>query len=352
MGRLTSRAFSIVKSGDEICQDKLCYNLDNGHFAIADGVGSSLYPEYWAELLTTHFCSDSGEIATLLDADNWDSWLEPIRGLWLEQVTSRISSLDKNQWSLRNRFVTKEPAASTFVGIVFREEDKSLQWKTIIIGDSCFFHIRDNKILTVEAKKTSLEFDNFPDTFRSYAHQQKERPSYYNGTARSGDVFILATDALSKWILKHYELQNHCGGFLPKISALYRGSLNFVEFVNESRNDNIVSLENDDVALLIIRVHDGNNKKQGASEDYSIESDSGENADNEEDDDIRLNDKSSIHALNNGNGKKSRVVSAQRKSRSRKRCPNIWVLIIPPILILIFLDVLLAMMLFEIWPFN
>ena len=46
-------------------------------------------------------------------------------------------------------------------------------------------------------------FDNLPEAFASFEKDNRFNPSFIGGRAKPGDKFILATDALAKWVLQH-----------------------------------------------------------------------------------------------------------------------------------------------------
>ena len=228
----------------DACQDAIRVNEEHSRFAIADGATRSFFPKQWAELLVEHFCAEPD---MFLNEENWKEWLAPIQGEWYKQVEERVRA--RNLFYLTNSFNTREPAVSTFVGL---EVDKTKRkWQAIVVGDSCLFH-KSNSGFESYLIKNSKDFTSCPEAFASFAEWNQYDPEFINGEIQSGDMFILATDALAKWILEHRETGN-----LEKILSQFReieNSDQFNLFVDQARNDENIRLVNDDIALMLITV--------------------------------------------------------------------------------------------------
>lgn len=238
---------------EDDCQDAVQVNHDISRFAVADGATRSFFPKRWAELLVNHFCETSD--FSLEDGD-WERWLVPIQQKWYGWVEEKVKIL--NQYYLTNSFRAKDPAVSTFVGLEVNKTKR--EWQAIIIGDSCLFHKSSNEFKSYLIEK-SVDFTSCPDVFTSYADKNYYDPKFIRDKFQTGDIFILATDALAKWILKHKE-----AGYLEDILDRLRkleSQEQFNEFVNQARNDANIRLVNDDVTFMIISVEE--NEYQGLS---------------------------------------------------------------------------------------
>jgi len=237
-------------------QDNWAYNKLAQRYAIADGAGSTFLSATWSKLLVDHFCDQNNNLNNpLFKSKDWQSWLDPIQKEWqaqTEQIVNKNTGL--NTASLRYRHGKKEPAGSTFVGLQIDTNDK-LEWQAMIVGDSCLFHLRDN---TLESKllKQPTEFDNHPEVFSSYAKTNMYPPKFIEGTCRNSDIFILATDALAKWILTKYIMGGeNWQSAKSKIVAIKKWN-ELYNFIQEARVDIRCPLEDDDVALMIITIID------------------------------------------------------------------------------------------------
>ena len=244
---ITLRVASFIthKKAESIddCQDAIKVNEGYSRYAVADGATLSFFPKQWAELLVKHFC----EMSNLsLNAENWKQWLIPIQEKWYKQVEERVKV--RGQFYLTNPFNERKPAVSTLVGL---EVEKTKQeWRAVIVGDSCLFHKNSIGFRSYLIEK-SEDFTDQPEAFASYAEVNHYDPEFIRGEIQSGDMFILATDALAKWILEHKESGN-LEEVLNRLGQI-ENSEQFNLFVNRAREEDI-RLVNDDVALILISV--------------------------------------------------------------------------------------------------
>lgn len=248
MLKLTTKSFSTHKEAEtpEDCQDALDWNDEKGCYAIADGASLSFFSREWATLLVKHFC----ESINLSSAKtNWQGWLIPIQQKWYEQIKEKVN--EQSPWYIKNPFNTQEPAVSTFIGLQFNKDCS--EWKAMIVGDSCLFHQSDTGFQS-HPIEDSTDFTNYPEVFASYAKDNHSEPTFIPGNANPGDTFILATDALAKWILEHKEI-GKLDAALDRVKAIRKDD-EFYQFVHEARYDETIRLVNDDVTLMLISVEE------------------------------------------------------------------------------------------------
>ena len=233
------------------CQDAVKVNEDAARYAVADGATRSFFPKQWAELLVNHFCETSNLV---LSRENWKEWLVPIQEEWYKRVEERVK--ERNQFYLTNSFNTREPAVSTFIGL---EVDKTkLEWQAVIIGDSCLFHKSKAGFESYPIKK-SEDFTSRPEVFASFAEGNHYDPEFIDGEVKPGDIFILATDALAKWILEYKESEN-LGEILNQFRRI-EDNQSFGQFVRQARDNEDIRLVNDDVTLMLILVEESKSSK-------------------------------------------------------------------------------------------
>lgn len=233
------------------CQDAIRVNEDDSRYAVADGATRSFFPKQWAELLVNHFCETFNLV---LSRENWKEWLVPIQEEWYKRVEERVK--ERNQFYLTNSFNSREPAVSTFIGL---EVDKTqLKWQAVVIGDSCLFHKGNIGFRSYLVEK-SEDFTNRPEVFASFPEKNHYNPTFISGNIQSGDMFILATDALAKWILEHKATGN-----LEDILNQFRqieDDESFDRFVHQARDNESIRLVNDDVTLMLILVEESKSSK-------------------------------------------------------------------------------------------
>ena len=248
MIRLTANSFIIQKEAENPadCQDACDQNDEKGRYAIADGVTRSFFPKEWATLLVEHFCES---INLSLVKTNWRVWIGPIQQKWYEQVEEKVNV--RNLYYLTNSFNTKESAASTFIGIEFNKDNT--EWEAMIVGDSCLFH-KSGSGFDSYLIENSADFTNRPEVFASFDKDNHFEPKFIHGNTNPGDTFILATDALAKWILEHKEI-GKLDAALDRLKVMETDE-KFYQFVHEARHDEAIRLVNDDVTLMLISVED------------------------------------------------------------------------------------------------
>ena len=238
------------------CQDAIKVNEEHSRYAVADGATRSFFPKQWAELLVGHFCAIPDQS---LNGETWKEWLVPIQEEWYKRVEERVKA--RNQFYLTNSFNAKEPAVSTFVGL---EVDKTKrEWQAIVVGDSCLFHKSEAGFRSYLIEK-SEDFTSRPEAFASFPEVNHYDPEFISGEIQSGDMFILATDALAKWILEHKESEN-LEEILNQLGQIEIRE-QFNQFVDQARDDEKIRLVNDDVALMLISVEESQSSEIEESE--------------------------------------------------------------------------------------
>ena len=158
---------------------------------------------------------------------------------------------ERNLFYLTNPFNSQESAASTFIGIEFNKDNG--EWAAMIVGDSCLFHKSDSKFESYLIEN-SAGFTNRPEIFASFDKDNHFEPKFIGGDTKPGDTFILATDALAKWILEHKEA-GELDAALDTLKAV-ESAEHFRQFVHEARHDKAIRLVNDDVTLMLISVEE------------------------------------------------------------------------------------------------
>lgn len=228
------------------CQDAFEVNKEHSRYAIADGATRSFFSKCWAELLVKHFCEIPGPF---FSEENWKEQLVPIQKEWYERVEERVKK--RNQFYLTNSFNAREPAVATFIGLEIDKVDR--KWQAIVIGDSCLFHKSNSGFKSYLIEK-SEDFTNHPAAFASFPDQNHYEPTFVSGEIQSGDIFILATDALAKWIVQHAEA-DQLESVLNQLKQIKTDD-QFYSFVDLARDHENIRLVNDDVTLMLISIEE------------------------------------------------------------------------------------------------
>lgn len=211
-------------------------------YALCDGATRSFLPGVWAEILARHVCQD-WPVAPLGDLR---AWLAPARTKWEQERRDRVGDStappSASNWWMKT---PGRPSGATLFAVSF---GASGEYTAIMRGDTCCFHVRGDELLTAMPCAQSSEFTSHPECLMSIAETAEPELQFKGGSARLGDVFFLATDALAKWILERCEAQDPPWRRLLKLDTNER----LRAFADDLRESN--QIEEDDVSLLVVRV--------------------------------------------------------------------------------------------------
>jgi Protein phosphatase 2C len=255
---LKVREFIYPKEGKkpENSQDKFAYSCEGNRcrFAVADGVGSSFLPDEWAQILTNKFVTrnedfkDSEDFVPWLIACSrqWYTWVDE---QWIPIVQQRLNRYI--DWS-RDR---ARGAQATFIGCSFDATSLAQRYparvNVMTIGDSVLFHLQPPQPSQEQWRYSSYpsikpeEFGPVPYTLATRSdliEQAWQTAQIKSFDFEWGDIILLTTDALAKWIVTDEQR-------IPTLLAM-RDKEAFGDFVLRERNEG--TLELDDVTLLII----------------------------------------------------------------------------------------------------
>jgi len=252
LGAIARRVFcaSLPKIGDseQSIQDRHASNPSLSAIALSDGAGSSLYPKKWAEILVNGFCQAAGNpIAPLRDSHL--DWLLPLQEQWRQYYLERLQSPKRNWWEGGSRL--KSHGSATFLGLwlpLMPAGAEGGYWQAVAVGDSCLFqwNCQSDRPLAFPLQ-ASESFKRTTQCFASLSEHPSFPPQFTEGLYASGDRFLLATDALSKWILHDLENQGDSWKSLFEIETREE----FIAIVKRLRNAK--SIDNDDTTAIIVR---------------------------------------------------------------------------------------------------
>ena len=232
------------------CADRFAIGTDKNCFAIADGVGESLFPYDWAELVCEDFIANPNLFCENNKLVRENALIEA----WNRKRKERIANLTETELFLYEMGLEKADfAACTFVGLSI---DKK-QWQCLALGDSYLF-VLDNNLEIIEsvASQKGEEFSNFPEYFASQAEKNHGKTIKACGDINKVTYFVLLTDAISDWFIK---VDTDKRKELLAISDMP----SFHSLVNKERENG--NMKDDDTTAVIIEVvHDDSDDIQYA----------------------------------------------------------------------------------------
>jgi Protein phosphatase 2C len=243
-----SSHFSLNKTESTLQQneDAVYVSDQNLIYAISDGASSSPDAKTWSEMLVTA----SKDFGT--DESKFENLLPGLKIKWETDWRRRKEENPSSDWWMDESHESLN--AATLCVLSFSDTSNCLgnkKWTSLIVGDSCLFQIRENKLINTSPLLHSSEFNNSPELICSNERIKDKLVKHKNeGFARKGDIFILATDAVSSWILGNYEKNN-----LTRLNLMLDQNLDeqqFKKLIMDERLDR--SMEDDDSTIVIVRV--------------------------------------------------------------------------------------------------
>jgi hypothetical protein len=254
----SARAFLAWKDGDDPgdCQDSIYCpkSFAPGPFAVADGAATSFFSRAWATILTRRFGSEpQGALS------DWHQWLQLSQAEWQQEVQEAASS-ENASFLVKNGVLARRPAAAAFAAVLIEERNsEGWAWRSIVIGDSCLFRLGHSGAIQTWHLKSSEDFSSVVRAVESWPKAENHFPAQF-GSPPYGcepvlvekDTLFLATDALSKWLLTRYEQGAPVWATLASLDSHDK----FEAFVSSARKEAVTPLDNDDVALVVLRFGD------------------------------------------------------------------------------------------------
>jgi hypothetical protein len=244
----------VVKEREDAC----IISDDDTRFALSDGASASSLPRPWASLLGQQWINHPFGKAEINALANW---LEEPRSLWEQWVREKwfFAVNERNRltgdYPVQPQQVMRiigEGAFATLLGVQL--DRQSQQWRALAIGDSCLFMVRRSSpphIIMSFPMEESTDFNNRPPLLSSQRDVDVGSVlpyvRYGQGIYQEGDIMLMATDALSQWLLLQKELGDTA--WLQRLLSI-RDQASFARFVDIQRQEGM--MEEDDTTLVVI----------------------------------------------------------------------------------------------------
>lgn len=232
------RAFITHKAKERItdCQDRFAVNTETKIVAISDGVSQSIFPDYWADLLVTHFC----KFGTLTEQER-----VALCDIWVQRVKNYISeekAKGNNPWRTESNLCEGISAGATLCGVKFEDADR---WCCSVIGDSCLITVDANYDIEIFSSEDK-NFDNEPDYLDSHPRKQgRGNFKTFSGTLSDSEKLILVSDPFSDFFYKH---KSEASQFVRQILNV-KSHEEFTALVDNWR---LLGMKGDDSTIIIV----------------------------------------------------------------------------------------------------
>ena len=237
---LRPTVFRLPKAGSSQreYEDAVAWSRRAPRYAVADGASASAFARLWAHLLAHAYSGGH------LRADHLEDDLATVQARWASLVERR-----RLPWYAQEQ--VRRGAFAALVGLDLRPDGR---WAALAVGDCCLFQVRQGALIAAFPLDSAADFSQRPLLLGSRAAANAGlRRAGAIGTAggdwRSGDVFLLMSDALAGTFLERCQADPAAAlaalDFVPTASG-------FRAWVNGLRAER--HLRNDDVSLVWVQV--------------------------------------------------------------------------------------------------
>ena len=210
-------------------------------FAISDGATESSFSKEWSSLLVSCYKDMPFDIANL------PLTINAISERW-QLKTSAIELPWYAQQKLENG------AFATFLGITLNLEEQTFE--SVSIGDCTLFQVRNDELIRSFPITSIEDFGNTPSLFATNSKFQtdyEKSVKYLKGEAiRSGDLLILASDALAMWLFKRLSEGEKPWLILFILLKYENYQTDFSDWIFNKIKDK--EMKNDDISVILINI--------------------------------------------------------------------------------------------------
>jgi serine/threonine protein phosphatase PrpC len=243
------KSFWVQKRGNKESEleDAFGFDPNRGLAAVSDGAGDAIFSRLWATLLVQEF----------IDKDLQPWTVEKLWELVASQRPKWWTGIDFSSlpWNMQSRVEQIGGAFATFLGVRVecvapRESTSSRQHVHVLsMGDCCIFHIRHGHLLQWFPALEPEDFGSTPNLFCSLDKSQDSDSGVESTVlyAEAGDFLVLASDAISCWMIKRMKRRA-----INWDTAWEMSQETWREQVEQLRDKG--SVRNDDMTLLILRL--------------------------------------------------------------------------------------------------
>lgn len=221
---------------------------------VSDGASSSIFSSSWANILCQSVIESMPDP---MDHFNFPKWLEWVREKW-------ISGIDLNNLSWYQK---PKMASGAFATLVWASIDQSIEIPDNLdddipldtdffritgyaLGDACLLHFHAGKLINSIPVARSADFDSTPPLIGSINLGVDLTASFVpiDIVVPEGDWIILATDAISQWILSQCE-----NGNVPDWREFWNQTPEqFGDFIERLRQDQQIRIDDTTILLCCI----------------------------------------------------------------------------------------------------
>lgn len=196
--RVAPTTVTVSKLGNADSENEDAFGIDmtGGRLVVSDGASSSFASREWSRALCDEVLRDSSAIDSIAmfsaavnrAADRWKIAVTPTGDVawWAQEGLGR-------------------GAFATLLAVDVASVNKRERWRAVAVGDTCVVQLRRGSagwgIVTSFPMQIGEDFTSYPDLVQTNLSDDIVGLTWGEGQLKSGDVLMLATDAVSEWLL-------------------------------------------------------------------------------------------------------------------------------------------------------
>ncbi|MCW2749103.1 MAG: hypothetical protein JWR83_213 [Aeromicrobium sp.] len=189
---------TVAKLGnaDDENEDAFAFEVRRGRIVVADGASSSFASRDWSRALCDEFLSDRDAI------ESHESFASTVTRA-VDRWTSAVTPTGEVAWYAQQGLA--RGAFATLLVCDIAMVDRKERWRAATVGDSCLAQLRKGadgwSVVTSFPMALGEKFTSYPDLLQTNSPGTITGLRWAEGDLKSGDVLLLATDAVSEWLL-------------------------------------------------------------------------------------------------------------------------------------------------------
>jgi hypothetical protein len=227
------------------CEDAIGLALKAGRFCVVDGAGEGAFSRLWARTLAGGW-RHVGQMDR--DDEALREGVKRLDGVLRERIDRQRRRTRERQGGRLYWFQTQESGSefAAFLGLAFGED---ASWRALAVGDCCVFIERGDTIQSFPLVR--------PEDFQGGAYlapsaidedaSLRDHVLRLEGRRRTGDRFLLMSDAMACWYLTYPQRRARLRELLTTRDRRALGAL-------IARERQARRLRNDDIAIMLIRI--------------------------------------------------------------------------------------------------
>jgi hypothetical protein len=248
-------ASSVPKAGNSFEENEDAYRISGDNdtevkqpslrCAISDGATRTSFSKLWAGLLV------DAAVSYVPSNMRFCKILSDAQVAWREDLSQRDLP-----WHAVEKVKTGSFATLLWLSLrYYKSIDGWIgKWKTLAFGDTNLFHLRQDGLVRTYPLVRSAQFDRDPLLLSSLPQRNTwiEAPLRpLQGQWSPGDEFILATDALARYLMQRYEVGQDLSILLQERLGAAGDQEAFKSWIGSLRSEGLI--KNDDTTLVWIQ---------------------------------------------------------------------------------------------------